>query len=57
MLHNGGATLNDVSGLKLRNIYLPGFGVVSLYTTKTNKHNSDIASQVKVHENVADIIV
>ena len=44
MLHNGGVTLNDFSELKLRNIDLPGFGVVSLYTTKTNKHNSDNTS-------------
>ena len=49
MLHNGGVTLNDFSELKLRNIYLPGFGVVSLYTTKTNKHKSDNASQEKVN--------
>ena len=57
MLYNGGVTLNDFSELKLRNIDLPGFGVVSLYTTKTNKHNSDNASQEKVHQNVADIRV
>ena len=49
MLDNGGVTLNDFSELKLRNIYLPGFGIVSLYTTKTNKHNSDNASQAKVY--------
>ena len=41
----GGVTLNDFSELKLYSIYLSGFGVVSLYTTKTNKHNGDNASQ------------
>ena len=57
MLHNGGVTRNDFSELKLHNIDLPGFGVVSLYTTKTNKDNSDNASQETVHQNVADIRV
>ena len=49
MLYNGGVTLNDFSELKLHNIYPPGFGVVLLYTTKTNKHNSNNVLQAKVY--------
>ena len=49
MLHNGDVTMNDFSELKLRNIDFPGFGVVFLYTTKTNNLNSNNALQAKVY--------